>query len=211
MLPDRRWRFVGSSDPPLSQAGIDQAHSLAERLRPVRFDSIHSSDLQRSLMTAKIIAAHNAVLPAAVAPADAPPKPYGAESVEVDPRLREIDAGRWELLTIEEAAARFPKEYEERERDLVGFRFPGGESFRDLRERVVPAFLDIVGRGGANILIVAHLGVNRVLLSEFLGLPPEKLFSIKQEYGGLSLLSATTQRDGSRRIRVISLPGRLAD
>lgn len=132
--------------------------------------------------------------------------PHGAQRVNIDPRLREIDAGRWEWLTAEEAAARFPADYKERERDLVGFRFPGGESFRDLRERVVPAFVDIVDRGGANILIVAHLGVNRVLLCEFLGLPLEELFSIKQAYGGLALLSATTQPDGSHQIRVVSSP-----
>jgi len=129
--------------------------------------------------------------------------PHGALRVQTDPRLREIDAGLWEWLTFEEAATRFPEQYAERERDLVGYRFPGGESFRDLRERVVPAFLEIVDSGGANILVVAHLGVNRVLLCEFLGLPLEELFSIKQEYGGLSLISATILLDGSRRIEVI--------
>ncbi len=55
-LPDDRWRFIGRSDPPLSPQGIAHARELARRLRTVRFDLIHSSDLQRCLLTAQIIA-----------------------------------------------------------------------------------------------------------------------------------------------------------
>jgi probable phosphoglycerate mutase len=162
----------------LSETGIEQAHGLTERVREVHFTAAFSSDLQRAAKTAEIVAADTGV------------------EVELDARLREIDAGLWEGLTAEEAKERFPQDWAERERDLVGHRFPGGESFRELEHRVMAAFLDIVRRGGERPLIVAHLGVNRVLLGHSLGLPLEKLFSFQQEYCGVEILRV--REDGRR-------------
>lgn len=200
VLPDDRKRFVGWSDPPLSPNGVRQAHMLAKRLGHVRFDSIWSSDLRRCALTAEIIAGG-----AARGPQSRTPTALDASvRVQPDPQLREINAGLFEGLTFEEAAATHPQEYAERERDLVGYRFPGGESFRDLRARALAAFLRIVDRGGAKVLVVSHLGVNRVLLCEFLGLPLEDLFSIKQAYGHVNLIAITMTPGGSRRIEVVS-------
>jgi alpha-ribazole phosphatase len=218
-LPDHRKRFVGWIDPPLSPTGIGQAHAVADRLRAVRFDSIWSSDLRRSVATADIIIADLARAARQERAATREPAaqferrlPPGAGSepvpqVRVDAGLREINAGLWEGLSFEEAAARYPEEAAERERDPVGFRFPAGESFRDLRDRVLPAFSKIVGEDGGAMLVVSHLGVIRVLLCEFLYLPLEKLFSIGQAYGHVNLIAVTVKQDGSRRIEVIPSPG----
>jgi probable phosphoglycerate mutase len=209
VLPDDRPRFVGWYDPPLSAAGVEQARRLAERLRSVRFDSIYSSDLQRCRATAQIVAA-GAPASTGAAPADsagtaAGRAPTGALVAEVRPdeRLREIDLGLWELLTFAEARRLYPEEYAQRERDLVGYRFPGGESFRDLRERVVPALWEIVEQGGETILVVTHLGVIRVFLCECLGLPLERLFSIGRGYGSVDVLQVSTTPTGVRRVEVV--------
>ncbi len=210
-LPNREKRFVGRSDPPLSTTGIEQARRLANRLCRVHFDSIHSSDLRRCLDTARIIAdgeaktgsrrqndePSQAIIPEETQPPVAPP-------ILANPQLREIDAGLWEWLTFDEAQRLHPREFSEREHDLTGYRFPGGESFHDLRDRVVPAFKRIINGGGENILVVAHLGVNRVLLCEFLGLPLEELFSIKQGYADIDLIKATALPDRSHRIEVVT-------
>jgi broad specificity phosphatase PhoE len=179
VLPDERWRFMGGrSDPPLSPRGIQHALELSRQLSPVCFDYICSSDLRRSLMTAQIIA------DSAYASGDGDTVP-----VHPDARLREIDLGLWEGLTRDEAAERFPEEYEARERDPLHYRFPGGESFDDLRSRVVPAYQEITAAAGTRILVVAHKGVNRVILCDSLGLPFDRLFSLRQEYGCVSLLA----------------------
>jgi alpha-ribazole phosphatase len=182
--PDDRRRYLGHADPPLSVAGVEQAHQLADRLRSVSFSAAFSSDLQRALKTAEIIVAGTGL------------------RIQTDVRLREIDAGLWEGLSFEEARERYPKEHAERERDLVGCRFPGGESFYELQQRTVSAFLDILHRGGERVLIVAHLGVNRVLLSYAMELSLERLFSIRQEYCGVEVMEVSFGLDGSRRIRV---------
>ena len=163
-VPGGARRFVGQLDVPLSVAGREQARRLADRLRSVGFDAIHSSDLRRCLLTAQIVAEASGL------------------PVQEESRLREIDTGLWTGLTFEEAKELYPKEHREREGDLVGRRFPGGESFVDLQERVVPALLDISKAGGRTILVVSHKGVNRVLLCHFRGLPLEQAFSIPQDY-----------------------------
>ena len=163
---DGRKRFVGQADAPLGTVGIEQARRLADRLAPLGLEAIYCSDLRRCASTTRIVA-ERVGLP-----------------VFVEPQLREIDTGLWEGLTADEAKQRFPAEYVAREADLLGHPFPAGESFRDLERRVVPAFEAIRGQGGEKILIIAHLGVNRVLLCRLRGLPLESLFSIRQDYCG---------------------------
>ncbi|MBN1322008.1 MAG: histidine phosphatase family protein [Thermoleophilia bacterium] len=182
--PDGTWRFVGQSDPPLSPCGVSQAHALAEQMTPVHFDAIYSSDLQRCVMTAAIIS-----------------KDTGPDIQEL-PELREIDIGRWEGMSVEEVKHRYPADYARRELDLIGFPFPGGESFRDLLTRVTPAFRRIMDSDAQSILVVSHKGVNRALLAHLLGMPLEELFSIPQVYCCVNLIRVVELPDGSRALDV---------
>jgi molybdenum cofactor cytidylyltransferase len=183
-------RFVGHSDLPLAPAGLEQARRLADRLMKITggacFDAIYSSDLRRSLQTAEIVAERCGA-------------PVVAES-----RLRELDVGLWEGMTLDEAAQKHPAEYQRREQDLVGQPCPGGESFEELEKRVIPAFLGLVtenmAAGHRRILVVGHKGVNRVLLAHFQGSPLADIFSIEQQYCALSQLLVS--RDGDGRLRV---------
>ena len=107
--------------------------------------------------------------------------------VEVVPDLSEIDLGDWEGLTVEEVRKKFPGEYEARGEDIAGFRPSGGESFEDLLARVFPAFSHGVA-SAENIAVVAHAGVNRVLLCYLLGMPLANLFLLGQDYGCLNVI-----------------------
>lgn len=163
-LPDGEKRFLGQADPPLGAVGLEQARTLAARLRPVGFGAIFSSDLARCLLTAETVARDVGI------------------AVTPDARLREIDTGLWEGLTSEQVRRRYPREYAERETDPIGHRFPGGESFRDVQKRAIPALREIIERGDERALVVAHLGVNRIILAHLRQLPFEQLFSIRQDY-----------------------------
>jgi probable phosphoglycerate mutase len=127
-------------------------------------------------------------------------------AVRTDERLREIDTGLWSGLSFEEVQRLYPREHAERERDLVGYRFPGGESFRDVRDRALPVFTEIADGVDECILVCGHKGVNRVVLSEFLRLPPAELFSIQQDYGCVYLLEVIETPTGKGRIEVSLLP-----
>ena len=186
---DDQWRFLGRSDPPLSPRGVQHARELASRLRTVSFDRIYSSDLIRCLQTARLIAG-----------SEEPDRDPTDIQVRPDARLREIDAGLWEGLTREEAAERYPDEHAKRERDLFRTPFPGGESLADVRERALPTFFEMVLEGEETVLMVTHKGVIRVLLGEFLDLPPDQLFSLRQDYGCVNLIAASRRPGGSLKI-----------
>ena len=164
-------------------------------LRSIHFDAAYSSDLRR--------------MPAR-RPRSSPRRRRRAPRAEVpavrpDRRLREIDAGLWEGLSLRRGHGVVSRRStRERERDLVGYRFPGGESFRDLQQTGGrrPSATSSPRDGGANILVVAHRGVNRVLLCQLLGLPLEELFSIEQDYGCVNLIEASVRPDGTRETDV---------
>jgi molybdenum cofactor cytidylyltransferase len=163
-------RYVGQLDLPLIPEGRRQAEALRERLRHTPLTAIYCSDLQRSLETAAIIA-----------------EPHGLDPCAVKD-FREIGLGEWEGLPFAEVRRRSPAEYEERGRDFIHFRPPGGENFLDCACRVLPAFYEVLRATRGDILIVGHAGVNRTLLCQALGQSMNTLFDIEQDYGCLNLV-----------------------
>ncbi len=165
----RGW-FVGQTDLPLTDTGEFQARFWENELCGEQFGAIYCSDLVRSQNTAKIIAALRGI------------------SIEVTPELREINLGEWDGLPVSDIKSHFPDEWRMRGENLESYRPPGGESFSDLASRVVPVFGSIVKNAEGNLLIVAHAGVNRVILCHALGMPLANLFNICQDYGCMNIL-----------------------
>ncbi len=163
-------RFVGQTDLPLNEKGLHQACLWQQKLKTGLFEKIYSSDLSRTRQTALIIAGHH------------------QGKVQSLPALREINLGEWEGLSVAEVKDRFPEEWQRREKDLVTFRPPGGESFRDLAVRIGTVFNQIIQGLEGDILIVAHGGVNRVILCQVLGMDLANLFRLGQDYGSLNLI-----------------------
>lgn len=168
--------FVGQRDLPLDEEGRRQLQFQGRRLAGLTIHRAVASDLSRCVESARLL------LDAAGRP-DLP--------VEPEPGLREITLGRWEGLTSEEVRARFGSEYERRGQDIAGTRPSGGESFEDLERRVWPLFETLCARvgDGERLLLVAHGGVNRVLICHLLGMPLARLFHLEQDYGCLNLIA----------------------
>ena len=109
--------------------------------------------------------------------------------LEILPELREIDLGDWECRAMADVRRDFPDQFEARGRDMAGFRPPGGESFRDLSERVIPVIETLAREVHGNVLLAGHAGVNRVILCHVLGLPLAGLFRLGQDHGCLNVIS----------------------
>jgi probable phosphoglycerate mutase len=129
--------LAGWTDVPLTGHGEAQASALRPLLAGERFDGVWSSDLRRAVTTARLA--------------------WGEP--RLDARLREMDFGSlegqlWETLDprTQEGLAGFE-----------GFAAPGGESFEDLRARVL-SFLD--GLPAGRHLVFTHGGVVRLLSRE---------------------------------------------
>jgi phosphoserine phosphatase len=170
-------RFIGHLDVPLSPLGEEQMAALASRLRAIRFDAVYASDLQRARQSAEILAAPHRLSPVAV------------------PELREFAMGRWEGLTAEQIRGLDEAAFTTWMADVAGYQFPEGESLAQLAGRAWPAFERIVAaHANGSIAIVAHGGTNRMILCRALGLSPERLLALGQDYGGLSVLGRSAAR-----------------
>ncbi len=171
--------FLGQSDVPLSARGKKEADELREALSPFSFDSVYTSDLVRAAETARIVVGS---------------RPLDIVAV---PALREIALGGWELRRRRDVEEEEPRAYRARGLNLLDFRPPRGESFRDLAERALPLLRGIMEKNDGDSLVVTHAGVLRLLFADLLGLGPEVLFRLSFDYGSLSLLR---QRSGKKEI-----------
>ena len=143
-------RFTGQTDSPLTERGRRQAQAIADELASVKFDRIVSSDLSRTRDTADAIANRQGL------------------RVEVFPELREIDVGDRTGKPFDEARG-LPNWSDD------GFvAWPGGEMLDEVVTRVLGAIERLTRESpGKTILVVGHGGVNRILLSHFLGILPK--------------------------------------
>jgi len=164
-------RYIGQSDLPLSALGEKQATLLREIFRRVPLDNILCSDLRRAQQTADIIGSAHQITPIA--------------RVE----LRELNMGDWDGKTFSEIRAKYPLEFKERGEDLANYAPPLGESFSDCYKRVIPVFESLAKSDASTLLIVAHAGVNRVILCHVLGIPLDNVFRLEQSYGCFNLIS----------------------
>ncbi len=169
-IQEKKKYFIGQTDLPLSIEGIRQAYCRQKELADVVFDRIYCSDLRRAYETAQILAENRQTL------------------IHTNPGLREICLGEWEGLSMSQVRASFPHEWQERGENMAEYRPSGGESFADLYERVIPIFEDIVHESGENCLIVAHAGVNRMILCRILEMPIANLFRLVQDYLGMNII-----------------------
>lgn len=134
-------------------------------------NAVYCSDLGRAVRSAEIIA-----------------KPHGLVPEKI-PELRERSFGVWEGMTFAEIKERFPGEFEAWADNPVAHSPVGGESTLEVKERVVKALDEILDRHiGDNIAVVAHGGVNRILICHVLGTPLENIFRIEQDYGAVNVI-----------------------
>ncbi|MEW6659479.1 MAG: alpha-ribazole phosphatase [Thermodesulfobacteriota bacterium] len=163
--------YHGHNDVGLSPQGVEQLERAAAQLQDVDLAGVYASDLTRAKKGAEIISRGRNLEP------------------RIRPEFREVHFGLWEGLSFGEIMEQFPGELESRFKDLSHFRIPGGESLADVRARALPALkLLIEEHYEKAFLIVAHAGVNRVILSEALGLSLQHLFRLDQNYGCLNII-----------------------
>lgn len=149
--------MVGWTDVPLSPLGHRQIERLRRHLmRRPSFDAIYSSPLSRASQTAQILA-------------DA-----GLGSLHFCPALKEIHCGDADGLPVREVERRFPELWQENLRQVrEDFRWPGGESYREFRERCVAAVQSIAARHLSGcVALVTHAGVISQIVGSLRGLSP---------------------------------------
>jgi len=154
-------RVQGHTDSPLNERGRNQARLLAERLASTKIHSFYSSDLDRAKETAGIVAL-----------------PHGLP-VLTDPRLRELDFGKWEGLKIEEVEAMHPGMMKSWWKNPLDNHFPGTEKLTDLISRCEQIMESIINRHQEEtVAVVSHGGTIRSIICTVLGIKHSELWRI---------------------------------
>ncbi|XP_053572397.1 6-phosphofructo-2-kinase/fructose-2,6-bisphosphatase 3 isoform X2 [Bombina bombina] len=87
--------------------------------------------------------------------------------------LNELDAGVCEEMTYDEVKEFYPEEFSLRSQDKYHYRYPSGESYQDLVQRLEPVIMELERQG--NVVVICHQAVMRCLLSYFLDKPADEM------------------------------------
>ena len=165
-------RIQGQSDTHLVPDGVHQARLLTIHFPFDTVDAIYSSDLNRAMTTAKIIASR-----------------FNLEITPVK-EFREINFGSWEGKSFEDIAKEEPAEFKKffLQPDMLIFK--GGETFAELQNRAITMLKKIVHDIGdnKNIVIVMHGAIIRTIIAYILEMPLRKIWAIKQLNTAVNIL-----------------------
>lgn len=164
---------LGGDNPPLSEEGRAQARSAASWLAALgdKVDSVLSSPVRRTRETAAVVAEA----------LDLP--------VSEEPGFAEMEFGDWDGLTFLEVA----------ERDQTGLDAwlgslevppPGGESFRQVEERVLAGLARVLEEhAGRTVVVVSHVTPIKTLVAHAMGAPLDAVFRMELSPASISVVS----------------------
>lgn len=168
-------RYRGQQDDALSELGWEQMwQSVGEY---AAWQQIVSSPLQRCHAFAQALGER-----------------IGAP-VRSEPRFAEVGFGQWEGKTRAELEQQDAEQVSRFYQDPVNNRPPGAEPLENFVERVSSGFTALLtDYPGQTLLVVAHAGVIRAILSQVLDMPPAAMYRINVANAGITRLSSDRER-----------------
>jgi broad specificity phosphatase PhoE len=140
---------------------------------------VYSSPLERAVRTAEAVAARCSV------------------PLVLDDRVREIDFGDVEGLGFDELPPDLQRGLLE---EPARVRFPGGETYAELRARVTEALAELVKRH-ERLAVISHAGAIRAALAAWLDLGDHAVWRIDQRPGAVNVVDLI---DGYPVIRLLN-------
>ena len=163
-IQDGKFRYNGFLDVDVVTEGLERFKKYIPIVKYRNVKKIYSSDLKRAYKGAKVFADN-----------------LGLEVIKLK-ELREVKQGIFEGLTYDEIVERYPEEAKKKFSDYVNYRVKDGESLKDAYERVIPCFKKIMAKN-ENVIIVAHGGINMLILLHCLNMDLKDFFRIQQDFG----------------------------
>ena len=166
-------RVLGRRDISISAEGQQQAHQALGLLAHFQISELLSSPLSRAIQTAEVFAKHYQI------------------GIGRDPRLMEVDIGKWEGATWEDLLNN------DKFQDLIAgdaTEFPDGESLDNACRRAIASVEQAATDNprGANIVMVTHCFLIRLMLAHFLGMPKGSFLQLQIHHGSVSILRFTS-------------------
>jgi 2,3-bisphosphoglycerate-dependent phosphoglycerate mutase len=184
-------RFHGAeSDIGLSAAGARQAELLGESLKTTGAVAVYSSAMRRAALTARPIALACGVVPVSIA------------------ALHERRIGPLSGLSREDGWAVYAASKTRWISGDLDHTHEGGESYNDVRQRVVPILQELAARhAGETIIVVAHGVVIRVALTSLLaGSHPSEFERFAIEFASVNDLCFDGEIWTARKLNQVIAP-----
>jgi phosphoserine phosphatase len=167
----------------LTDRGQEDAKSTGKAFQGLEFATVYCSPLQRAKQTAETVLSCF----------------EGEYSLQTDDRLLEIDLPLWETMLNQEVREKYADEYrdwKDRPHELK-MLLPQADGSQQEFFPVLSLYTQattfwqgiLPQHQGQTILIVAHNGINRALISTALGIPPSLYHSIQQSNCGVTVLN----------------------
>ena len=152
-----RWQGSGI-DADLNETGLNQAEDLAEKVKNFGIEKIYSSPLKRALQTAQAVARKT------------------NSKIDIIPELIEASVGVCEGMHREDVQKKYPDIWNEwyGENMIMETRWPGGESKKEIQDRMFVAFDKMLQTKEQVIGVASHGGAMRYFLIA-LGYGPHKM------------------------------------
>lgn len=146
-VANTKGKLAGRIEPnPLSAEGRKQAEQLAGVIAEFKPTRALSSPMMRCQETLQL---------------------GGIDRFDLSDEIVEMDYGRWSNRSIK-ALSLLPG-WRKVQRDPLGFRFPGGESFEECRSRLTTFRNSFAQWQGERVVICSHGDIIRILINELLG------------------------------------------
>ncbi len=172
-------------DLPLTEEGRQQVRDAAGVLGSLKLEAAFSSTFARSVETAHIIAAGHAL------------------EVQTRAELEELRLYPKDGGNLRDTARRYielAKQLERSPADEVELDLGG--SVGACVEGALAALRECLGDGGQRVLVVAHGGLNRLLLTQLLGIPLHRFLTFDQDFACVNVIEFV--RRGRPWVRAIN-------
>ncbi len=146
---NKKKKYCGRINVPLSLHGKRQAAKLSQKLKPVSFDKIYSSDKKRAIQTAKIV--------------------FKKKRISIVKELQEVNFGVMEGLTFEQILKKYPEAFNKWLKNPYRNCMPQAESLKKFGIRIKKAINGIIrDNKGKTIAVVCHGGTISIFITALL-------------------------------------------
>ena len=153
----------GVTDVPLANSAPDEIERITRELQKEQFDAVFTSPLSRCRVLAEAI------------------RP--AQELIIDHRLQELNFGDWEMVPWQEI---YDLEYGKKWFDnYIYLSCPNGQSYLDMANELKSFINELQQTNHDHVLIVAHAGIIRVLMSLTHQRNPLEIFDMPVAFGGI--------------------------
>ena len=162
-------RYCGFTDIDLNEKGRQQAGRLLKRLSKEKIHKVYSSDMKRTVKSAKIV--------------------FKDLPVEELLDLREMNFGIFEGLTYQDIMEKYPRVYGEWLESPLDIIIPQGEGLKSLARRVRKALRRILSQNSnKTVAVFTHGGPIRVILCDILKLGLKEIWQIEIWLASISII-----------------------